>query len=214
MEQSKTCVKCSQIKSLSDFPKRGNSYRTGCKKCNSAYHKNLYAVKREIRIEQVRVHYQANRDTKLAYNKRYYDANRDQLLQIKKLKRLNDPETVRKLQRIWAKNNRPKLNAMAKRHYAKNSQSIQKRHAARRAHRLGNKSFYISKKEWQNFYASECFYCKKTKSKMTVEHLIPISRGGDHSIGNLTTLCLSCNSSKAGKTWMEWRLWKLKNNEN
>lgn len=213
MEQSKACIKCGQIKSIIDFPKRGKIYRTDCEKCNSDYHKNLYATKREMRIQQVRAHYELNRDAKQAYNQNYHVVNKDRLLEHKRLKRLNNLEAERKRQRDWARNNKDKVNATARRHYAKNPESIQKHHAARRAKRLGNKTFYISKSEWKNFYLNECFYCKLKKEQMTVEHLIPISRGGDHSIGNLTTLCLSCNSSKAGKTWMEWRLWKLRNNE-
>lgn len=30
----------------------------------------------------------------------------------------------------------------------------------------------------------------------TVDHVVPLSRGGDHSLGNVRTACLGCNSSK------------------
>ena len=41
---------------------------------------------------------------------------------------------------------------------------------------------------------------------VSVEHLIPLARGGRHSVGNLAPLCRSCNSSKSHLTWSEWRL--------
>lgn len=30
----------------------------------------------------------------------------------------------------------------------------------------------------------------------TVDHIVPFSRGGEHSLANVQTLCLSCNSAK------------------
>lgn len=43
-----------------------------------------------------------------------------------------------------------------------------------------------------------CQYCKKqlTRFTATLDHLTPVSAGGDNSFGNLLTACLSCNSRK------------------
>lgn len=43
-----------------------------------------------------------------------------------------------------------------------------------------------------------------------MDHIIPVIRGGNHSIGNLTPACASCNASKNHRTVMEWRLSKPK----
>jgi 5-methylcytosine-specific restriction endonuclease McrA len=45
---------------------------------------------------------------------------------------------------------------------------------------------------------SRCFYClKKIKSsKTTVDHLIPICKGGGNELTNLVTCCKTCNSIK------------------
>lgn len=43
-----------------------------------------------------------------------------------------------------------------------------------------------------------CQQCGAT-TDLTVDHIIPVSRGGDSSGNNLTTLCRSCNSSKGTK---------------
>lgn len=47
--------------------------------------------------------------------------------------------------------------------------------------------------------------CKKYKpNQATVDHMIPLSRGGTHTRDNLITLCHQCNSEKSTKTWNEW----------
>ena len=47
-----------------------------------------------------------------------------------------------------------------------------------------------------------CQYCGKrfNRSKLTIDHVVPQSRGGDDSWGNLVVACLSCNVEKANRT--------------
>jgi len=46
---------------------------------------------------------------------------------------------------------------------------------------------------------------KKYKpNQATIDHMIPLSRGGTHTRDNLITLCHQCNSEKSDKTWDEW----------
>jgi len=42
--------------------------------------------------------------------------------------------------------------------------------------------------------------CCGTKENITIDHIRPRSQGGDHSLSNLQTLCLSCNSKKGTQT--------------
>ncbi len=48
-----------------------------------------------------------------------------------------------------------------------------------------------------------CVFCFSADS-LSVEHLVPLDRGGWHVIENLTTACRSCNSSKHVRTPDEW----------
>ena len=51
-----------------------------------------------------------------------------------------------------------------------------------------------------------CFYCNTSfRDTPTMDHVIPLSRGGATSIGNLVLCCRSCNSKKGAKTIMEFR---------
>ena len=47
--------------------------------------------------------------------------------------------------------------------------------------------------------AYQCLYCGSTKN-LTLDHMIPKSRGGDSSWTNLVTACMRCNTKKGDRT--------------
>jgi 5-methylcytosine-specific restriction endonuclease McrA len=54
--------------------------------------------------------------------------------------------------------------------------------------------------------AKSCVYCgrgMKWKDK-TLDHIIPIAKGGPHSAANIVVCCRSCNSSKGAKNLETW----------
>jgi 5-methylcytosine-specific restriction endonuclease McrA len=48
-----------------------------------------------------------------------------------------------------------------------------------------------------------CEYCGALDN-ITIDHIVPLSRGGRHEANNLTSACFSCNSSKSGRLLSEW----------
>ncbi len=51
-----------------------------------------------------------------------------------------------------------------------------------------------------------CYWCTDNFNgkDMHIDHVIPVSKGGSHSIGNLCASCVSCNTSKKAKSIKEW----------
>jgi len=49
----------------------------------------------------------------------------------------------------------------------------------------------------------QCVYCKAIEN-LTLDHVIPQSRGGSHESDNLVCACASCNSRKRNRTPEEW----------
>jgi len=49
-------------------------------------------------------------------------------------------------------------------------------------------------------------YCKKqlTRFSSTLDHIQPVSKGGDNSFGNLITACLHCNAERGNKPVMDY----------
>jgi 5-methylcytosine-specific restriction endonuclease McrA len=53
-----------------------------------------------------------------------------------------------------------------------------------------------------------CQYCgeKKAASELTLDHILPRSRGGDNSPVNIVTACVPCNNRKGNRTPAEARM--------
>jgi 5-methylcytosine-specific restriction endonuclease McrA len=73
----------------------------------------------------------------------------------------------------------------------------------RRARKVANGVNLVKATEMIAIAAWPCTACA-APAPSTVDHIIPIARGGPHSIGNLMPLCRSCNSSKSDMLWIEW----------
>lgn len=56
--------------------------------------------------------------------------------------------------------------------------------------------------EWKGLvahYGNKCLCCGRSDVALTVDHVVPVSKGGTSNIDNLQPLCLSCNSKKQDK---------------
>lgn len=49
-----------------------------------------------------------------------------------------------------------------------------------------------------------CTYCGERGGRLECDHIVPVSRGGEHELENLTTACFRCNRSKRNKLVEEW----------
>jgi 5-methylcytosine-specific restriction endonuclease McrA len=85
-----------------------------------------------------------------------------------------------------------------------NPQAVADQIGRRRARKVGAGVFVITDRDLQRIYSSPCFICGRSDS-VAADHIIPIARGGRHSIGNLMPLCPSHNSQKATRLLIEWR---------
>jgi 5-methylcytosine-specific restriction endonuclease McrA len=45
-----------------------------------------------------------------------------------------------------------------------------------------------------------CQYCGREGKQLTLDHIIPRYRGGEHTWGNVVSACIPCNRHKAGRT--------------
>jgi len=65
----------------------------------------------------------------------------------------------------------------------------------------------LTEAQWRDIldqYRHRCAYCGKKMNKLTIDHIVPISKGGKHSANNVVPACLRCNCAKGTKTTEEW----------
>ena len=152
--------------------------------------------------EKKRTEYIKNRDKYLARSKKrrelkkeeikkylsdYYLRNKEKLLQYQKEYSTKNKEIVLEKKREYHRKNREILN-----NYKTISTHI------RRAKKYNATGENFSLEQWeekQKEYNYRCALCK-LKKKLTVDHIISLSKGGSNSITNIQPLCLSCNSIK------------------
>lgn len=77
---------------------------------------------------------------------------------------------------------------------------------ARKVAQRGGTPFHLSPIQlWQHWcrFDHACAYCGAI-GDLQVEHVIPISRGGGHHLGNIVPACHRCNSSKTNNDALTW----------
>lgn len=110
--------------------------------------------------------------------------------------------------RCWQLEHRDRRNA-AKRRYRANHPESDINAAAKRRIRMGDS--IITKTQWLEIMALwewKCAYCFTSLSDhkiRTLDHVVPLVRGGKHRITNLVACCRSCNLSKKDHLFSEWR---------
>ena len=78
----------------------------------------------------------------------------------------------------------------------------------------------ISKLALKKIFGTKCYYCEKemdfsvgagrkfNRDMATIEHLIPLARGGEHTFENTVLACRHCNISKNAKSEAEFEKYK------
>lgn len=57
--------------------------------------------------------------------------------------------------------------------------------------------------EWRGileYFGYACAYCLRTDLPLEQEHIIPLSKGGEHSANNVVPACSGCNGFKKAKS--------------
>ena len=196
-----------------------------------------YALRNKEKLREYGVTYRAKNLNRIRSNKkRYCEKNSERIRQKKRHDYLKNREDI--LVRIrgcprravalreWRSKNK---NWIALYDIAYQHTNKEKYAAARRAYRWSHRAERIfnqrkrksrlkksggshSLKEWIakcEDYSFCCAYCGKRGAYLTVDHDIPVSRGGLDDIGNIIPACLPCNQQKNNKTGDEYRTWLL-----
>lgn len=167
-----------------------------------AYSRQWYANNREYAKERKKNFRAKNLGECRAASIAWYYANQARAIENSRKWRARNPETAKASLIKWRANNQDKV-GKAK---ARRAQSELE----------GSATPELIQQKWDTS-SHTCILCEQPiddtlparhpKSR-TLEHLIPIARGGTHDIDNLDFAHYSCNASKGAKTLEEYREWR------
>lgn len=154
---------------------REKAYREARRELHKAQNAAWYAANRERILARVKANSQANREHILAYQAEYYAEHTEKVKATVAAYRAANPEK--------------------KAH-------LENRRRARKANNGGSHTLEQRREKFE-LLGNVCMYCGEDK-KLTVDHKIPLARGGTDCILNIVPACRSCNSKKNAKTAREF----------
>lgn len=170
-DATRICTKCGESKPLTEFHRDRTGpggRRRQCKTC---------------RCSQTMDWWYANQDRQLARHQEYVDANRERIREIDNARYWRDRESRLDL-----------------------ATSV---HHARRVRRSGDADydFGVTREVLRDRDGDGCNYCGRVmdfervdrrmrKDKATIDHVVPISAGGSHTLSNTVLACWECNAAK------------------
>ncbi|PHE94706.1 hypothetical protein COF76_23130 [Bacillus wiedmannii] len=183
----KVCRKCKEWKVYSDYPenKKCKNGREGtCRNCRSEYSKRWHEENKESRAKKTKRWYEGNKERKAESDRRWYEKNKERRAEQK---------------RKWEKENQEKRYSYGvKRRSLKHNVKFTP----------SQRTELLNKDNW----TCQCCGIKvhdrrtgdwNTHDKAHIDHLIPLTKGGDSTPDNLQVLCRTCNIKKHNKTEIE-----------
>lgn len=138
------------------------------------------------------------------YFKTYYVLNKEKIDAKNNAWAKNNADRLREINKTKVKKSRA---ASSKRWRQANHDKVIAQKRTRRSRKRGAKTYVVSAKELKTLYSRPCCVCG-SKINIEIDHIVPLSKGGDHSIGNLQPLCKPCNLSKSDKLFFIFKLEK------
>lgn len=221
----KKCTKCNKLKVAYEGnfhkSKDGSKYglRAICKVCNKQRDKqykkeNKEKIKqyqeehKEERKEYQKRYRKENKERIKENNKKYYEENRESRLEYQKKYVVSHQKEVKEYKKQYYECHKEEIMEHKKQYYEENPHiffnSTNKRRELKE-----NQGNGINKEQWLElmiFFNWECAYSgiSLTKNNRTIDHIVSLSRGGEHEIWNCVPMLKSYNSSKWANDMEEW----------
>lgn len=218
----KACTKCGVEKDDADFPHNGYTtggrprLRSSCKECEK------HRIPRQEATRICREWRARNRDKVSEANKRAYRRGKGDVVATP----LPKPPVDGNIQlRKYREENRAKLRDYRRSYEARTRDHRKEKRKARHIERPSVRLSAMARrsaKEWGaegNFTAADADalfekqrgLCANPRcatalvhGNISIDHIVPFSRGGTNWPDNIQWLCLSCNKQKHARTMVEW----------
>lgn len=209
----KPCNKCGQSFPLtSEFwnrlTKSSDGFQPRCKACASDYNRKRYLANQDAIKAQTNEYYYANRDVALAKRREYVKTRVEHIRLINKLWREKNKKHKSQSAHAYHAANREKNNARTRQWKKANPERVAAINGNRRARQFNAEGdgFTASDRALQlRSQKGICWWCAKPMGKdATIDHVIPLVRGGKHDPRNIVLCHSKCNCSKNDRLPQEW----------
>ncbi len=212
MSSDKHCHKCGSTKPAADFQKcarNSDGLQSHCRDCRTAAAVEYRARTLEYRREYNRAYsaahkaeraayFQANRDKFLAGMKVRYQANRAAQSEYNRAYYQENRERHAELGRAWREKNAEPMRAYMREYYEANVDRFNQYGVKRRASKRDQFVEHVNSLVVLERDDGVCGICGGDVDPLDfhVDHIIPLSRGGEHSYANTQAAHPFCNLSK------------------
>ena len=191
---AKTCVKCGLEKPKDLFPRRGRE----CKACRAIYLRAWYLKNREYALAQQKKYRQENPEKVRAAIDSWEARNKERLAAATKEYKKRNAARMRAVEKAWRLRNPDKCHAFGRKWRQANLLKCVEKASRRRARILSQTIGTVSYDAILERDGYVCHICKAPVAPwdMDFDHVIPISKGGPHSMDNIKPSHSHCNRSK------------------
>lgn len=172
------CPACKLSEGQTEFTLKGKR----CRRCEREYHAEWYRKNKAREMARV---------TEWAKN------NKDKVREYGRTSRLRNLASRKAAGKKWRDENKKKM-AELKLNWRKSNPQKDAEYNHKRRCRGGNASSSDIKEVFDRD-GHTCLNCG-SRDRLSIDHIIPLSKGGLNDKDNLQCLCLTCNLSKGAKT--------------
>jgi 5-methylcytosine-specific restriction endonuclease McrA len=138
-----------------------------------------------------------------SYRKKYYSEHQEKARQNALVWNKNNRERKNSYLRIWKKKNREQVNLKNRIYYQQNPVKFRDKANKRRLIIKQTADGTVTMKTLEGLYSQQNYKCNECGTdislKRDMDHIIPLSRGGLHTISNIQWLCVECSRRKGNK---------------
>ena len=199
----KKCSVCQKEKPATDFYVRRSTGKplAQCKPCNIMSVQKYQSSKQGRRTIRTWNESLIGRASKCASAKKWANDPKNHNKVLAGRKRWRESENGKE---FWAREDAQAILKKCRKRWRKTprGKTMHLAQEARRRARKHGADATLTATEWTEIRATakgRCYYCRKKVAKLTRDHVIPLSKGGQHTRLNIVAACQSCNSKKHDK---------------